>query len=399
MPETTPAEAFERQRRRKVLLVGVVLSALCALFIWQLFSSGDRQPASSVGINATVPDGRAQRTEGDKRKAAAKVRSEEEQNHRLQTLGDNTFSLLDDGLKPIGEEVTADDPVKRAAEANRALHTQVAGFYAQPAPHAEVEALRDEVAMLQAQLDAARQQPDPLALAEEQYKLAQKYLGDGTADKQAQAAKEEPSKISVMRPVHEGDVEATTLDLRADFSVERNTGFLTAAGRKAPQKAPSIRACVDRTQVIRDGGTVRLRLLDAVRIDGVTIPRNTVIFASASVAGRRLQLAVTSVEHTGNIFPVEAVAYDLDGQPGLNVPDSRERKALKEALASVGQTAGMSVNVTRSAGQQVVGELARGGLQASTQYLSEKLREVKITLKADHRLLLIAKEDQHAEPF
>ena len=94
----------------------------------------------------------------------------------------------------------------------------------------------------------------------------------------------------------------------------------------------------------------------------------------------------------GRTFAVEAVAYDLDGQPGLNVPNSRERTALKEALASVGQTAGTSVNVTRSAGQQVLSELARGGLQASSQYVAGKLREVKITLKANHQLLLISKQ-------
>ena len=63
-----------------------------------------------------------------------------------------------------------------------------------------------------------------------------------------------------------------------------------------------------------------------------------------------------------------------------------------EALASVGQTAGTSVNVTRSAGQQILSELARGGLQASSQYVAGKLREVKITLKANHQLLLISKQ-------
>jgi len=137
---------------------------------------------------------------------------------------------------------------------------------------------------------------------------------------------------------------------------------------------------------------VQLRLLEVVRIDGVTIPRNTPLYGLATISGMRLQVTVSSVEYGGRIFAVEAVAYDLDGQPGLNVPNSRERTALKEALASVGQTAGTSVNVTRSAGQQVLSELARGGLQASSQYVAGKLREVKITLKANHQLLLISKE-------
>lgn len=104
-------------------------------------------------------------------------------------------------------------------------------------------------------------------------------------------------------------------------------------------------------------------------------------------------MTVTSIEYRGRIFQVQAEAYDLDGQPGINVPNSRERTALKEALASVGQTAGTSVNITHSAGQQVLAELARGGIQASSRYLSEKLREVRITLKANHQILLISKEN------
>ena len=97
-----------------------------------------------------------------------------------------------------------------------------------------------------------------------------------------------------------------------------------------------------------------------MRIDDTVIPRNTPLYGLATISGMRLQVMVSSVEYGGRIFAVEAAAYDLDGQPGLNVPNSRERTALKEALASVGQTAGTSVNVTRSAGQQVLSELARG---------------------------------------
>ena len=349
---------------------------------------------TGAGINTTVPDGKAQATVGDKRKAAEQLRSEEEQQKRMMTLGDNSFSLLDDGLKPAEEPTSADNPALRAAEANRAMQRQVQGFYAAPQRNAEVEALKEQVAALQSQLDAERRQPDPLELAEEQYKLARKYLGGGTAeDEEAGPTKQRrDSRLSVMRPVREGEVEASTLDPRADFTVERNLGFLTAEGRTAASDAPTVRACVAATQVIRAGSTVRLRLLEPVRIDGVLIPRNTLVYGTATISGMRLQVVVSSVEYGGRIFAVEASAYDLDGQPGLNVPNSRERTALKEALASVGQTAGTSVNVTRSAGQQVLSELARGGLQASSQYVAEKLREVKITLKANHQLLLISKQ-------
>ena len=394
-PGNDSSAEFERQRKRKVLLFAALLGCIFLVVLWLIFRPAPVKPQEgAAGINTTVPDGKAQATVGDKRKAAEQLRSEEEQQKRMMTLGDNSFSLLDDGLKPAEEPTSADNPALRAAEANRAMQRQVQGFYAAPQRNAEVEALKEQVAALQSQLDAERRQPDPLELAEEQYKLARKYLGGGTAeDEEAGPTKQRrDSRLSVMRPVREGEVEASTLDPRADFTVERNLGFLTAEGRTAASDAPTVRACVAATQVIRAGSTVRLRLLEPVRIDGVLIPRNTLVYGTATISGMRLQVVVSSVEYGGRIFAVEASAYDLDGQPGLNVPNSRERTALKEALASVGQTAGTSVNVTRSAGQQVLSELARGGLQASSQYVAEKLREVKITLKANHQLLLISKE-------
>ena len=395
IPGNDPSAEFERQRKRKVLLFAAILGCIFLAVLWLIFRPAPVKPQEgAAGINTTVPDGKAQATVGDKRKAAEQLRSEEEQQKRMMTLGDNSFSLLDDGLKPAEEPTSADNPALRAAEANRAMQRQVQGFYAAPQRNAEVEALKEQVAALQSQLDAERRQPDPLELAEEQYKLARKYLGGGTAeDEEAGPTKQRrDSRLSVMRPVREGEVEASTLDPRADFTVERNLGFLTAEGRTAASDAPTVRACVAATQVIRAGSTVRLRLLEPVRIDGVLIPRNTLVYGTATISGMRLQVVVSSVEYGGRIFAVEASAYDLDGQPGLNVPNSRERTALKEALASVGQTAGTSVNVTRSAGQQVLSELARGGLQASSQYVAEKLREVKITLKANHQLLLISKQ-------
>ena len=390
-----PSAEFERQRKRKVLLFAAILECIFLVVLWFIFRPAPVKPQEgAAGINTSVPDGKAQATVGDKRKAAEQLRSEEQQQKRMMTLGDNLFSLLDDGLKPAEEPVPADNPALRAAEANRAMQRQVQGFYAAPQRNAEVEALKEQVAALQSQLDAERQQPDSLELAEEQYKLARKYLGGGTAagEEAGPTKQRRDSRLSVMRPVREGEVEASTLDTRADFTIERNLGFLTATGRAAENQVPTVKACVAQTQVIRAGSTVQLRLLEAVRIDGVLIPRNTPLYGLATIAGMRLQVTVSSVEYGGRIFAVEAAAYDLDGQPGLNVPNSRERTALKEALASVGQTAGTSVNVTRSAGQQVLSELARGGLQASSQYVAGKLREVKITLKANHQLLLISKQ-------
>ena len=389
------------QHLRQLKFAGVVtvMTLLCGIFLWYLFTPKPApQQAGAGGYNVTIPEATVKPAETDKRKIYEQEQYEQQRREKLQSLGD----VMDDRLPVTGEMADVTAPAAPTAidesdAAYRRISGEMAAFYT-PAPscgNTEVEALKEQVAALQSQLDAERQQPDPLELAEEQYKLARKYLGGGVAvdEETVEPTKQrKDSRLSVMRPVREGEVEASTLDTRADFTIERNLGFLTAAGDVAHADIPTVRACVAQTQIIRAGSTVQLRLLEAVRIDGVTIPRNTPLYSLATISGMRLQVTVSSVEYGGRIFAVEAVAYDLDGQPGLNVPNSRERTALKEALASVGQTAGTSVNVTRSAGQQVLSELARGGLQASSQYVAGKLREVKITLKANHQLLLISKQ-------
>ena len=389
------------QHLRQLKFAGVVtvMTLLCGIFLWYLFTPKPApQQAGAGGYNVTIPEATVKPAETDKRKIYEQEQYEQQRREKLQSLGD----VMDDRLPVTGEMADAIAPAAPTAidesdAAYRRISGEMAAFYT-PAPscgNTEVEALKEQVAALQSQLDAERQQPDPLELAEEQYKLARKYLGGGVAvdEETVEPTKQrKDSRLSVMRPVREGEVEASTLDTRADFTVERNLGFLTAAGDVAHADIPTVRACVAQTQIIRAGSTVQLRLLEAVRIDDTVIPRNTPLYGLATISGMRLQVMVSSVEYGGRIFAVEAAAYDLDGQPGLNVPNSRERTALKEALASVGQTAGTSVNVTRSAGQQVLSELARGGLQASSQYVAGKLREVKITLKANHQLLLISKE-------
>lgn len=148
-PTPDSAAAFERQRKRKVILVAAVGSCLVIAFIWFLFKPAPTIGEGQAGINTTLPDGKAPKIEGDKRKAAERVASEEQSRNRMMTLGDNSFSLLDEELRNTEPRSPAEDPVRRAAEANRAMQQQARQFYAAPPRNAEVEELREQVASLQ----------------------------------------------------------------------------------------------------------------------------------------------------------------------------------------------------------------------------------------------------------
>lgn len=104
-----------------------------------------------------------------------------------------------------------------------------------------------------------------------------------------------------------------------------------------------------------------------------------------------MAVTVNSIESGGNILPVELVAYDMDGQEGLFVPNTAERTAMKEAAANIGGSFGTSISFARSASQQLVMDVTRGVLGGGSQYLVTKMREVKVAVKANYQLLLISK--------
>ena len=174
----------------------------------------------------------------------------------------------------------------------------------------------------------------------------------------------------------------------AQYGKPRNYGFNTAVGEGVAENRNAIRAAIDADQVITAGAVVRLRLLEPMQVARYVLPTNTVVFGVAGIEGQRLSITVKSIESGGNIIPVQLTAHDTDGQPGLNIPNSLEREAAKEAVASVGSSGISSISVTHKAAM----DLVRGAMSAGSKYLNAKMREVKINLKAGYQLLLISKE-------
>jgi len=133
-------------------------------------------------------------------------------------------------------------------------------------------------------------------------------------------------------------------------------------------------------------------LLEPLQVGGVLVPANTPLYGTVRIEGQRMAVSVNSIESGGNILPVELAAYDMDGQAGLFVPNTTERTAMKEAAANTGSGFGTSISFARSASQQLVMDMTRGVLSGGSQYLATKMREVKVTVKANYQLLLISKK-------
>lgn len=170
-------------------------------------------------------------------------------------------------------------------------------------------------------------------------------------------------------------------------------GFFTAAGNEGVKDKNSIRACVNQTVTLTSGREVQIRLLEPMQAGKILIPANSLITGSCKIMGERLDIAISSIQYADNIIPVEIAVYDMDGQRGIFIPGSDEIKAVKEVASTLASSAGTSIMISDDAGSQLAADIGKGLIQGASQYVSKKMSVVKVTLKANHRLLLLPKEN------
>ena len=249
---------------------------------------------------------------------------------------------------------------------------------------------------LESRTSPSVEHPTADEVLERSYALAARYFPNGTADGREPVATSVPAtvrpaeQITVVRPVTSVVSTLALPDTLPD--IPRNRAFRTAVGPDTTTPTGMIHACIAGEQRIAAGERVRLRLLDRVQAEETLLPEGTIIYGTATISGQRLGIRVQSLASDAGLLTVNLTAYDTDGLPGLFIPDAAERTALKEAAASAGNNLGSGITVTRGAGQQIASDLTRSLLSGGTKYLSAKLREVRITLKAGHTLFLVSEQ-------
>ncbi len=286
------------------------------------------------------------------------------------------------------------------------INATLGSFYEEPREDPEKEALKAELEELkQSMAQQQNSQPtyaDQVALLEKSYELAAKYMPSNTAATSEGAAEEVESttrsgkaKAQPVGQVSKPVVSALAQPVSDSVMIARMAqsvggSFHTAVGEASKQTARNtIKACVHGDQTIISGQSVRLRLLEAMRVGKYVLPRNTLITGEGSIKGERLDIEILQVEHNGTIIPVELTVHDNDGQAGIFIPGSMEASAAKEMAANLGQNLGTSISITnQSAGDQLLSEVGRGAIQGVSQYISKKMREEKVHLKSGYTLML-----------
>ena len=397
-------------------LMGVVFFG-CMYLIFK--PSSDKKAVEDIGLNDAVPQATDAGLQSDKQKAYEQEMLEQkmqEKRNALLSLSDywSEDSTADPEAEQPDEDYEDGDVYGGGTRRNsnpalnsyRSAQSTLTSFYDNS--DYETQELRRQVEELKEQLAEKDVPPvttveDQLALMEKSYEMASRYLPSnpaqtGNADTTVSAkSASQKEHFVAFTPVRKNAVSAlyrepTDSAFLANWNETRNRGFYTAGvSEQVIQPKNSIKAVVQETQTVTGESGVRLRLLETAQTPVRSIPAGTVLTANAKFQSGRLQLKVTSIEFEGNIIPVDITVYDVDGQQGLYVPYSPEMNALSEIASNMSQTSGTSIMMTRSAGQQMAGDLSRGVVQGVSGYFSKKVRTPKVTVKAGHQLFLVSK--------
>ena len=416
----------QQKQKMKKYAVFALMFIVFGASLWLIFAPSKDEKAkteATTGFNADIPMPKEEGIIGDKKSAYEEEQLKQKQEEKMRSLQDFAYMLGDD-KKSSGNLVSpSDKPVKSdankpqqsrltqssiqtSANAYRDINRTLGTFYESPKEDPEKERLVKELEELKTKLAENQSRgntvDEQLALMEKAYQIAAKYMpqtqGQSPAgsDEAGTAERGTSGKTTVVpvsqvteRTVSALQQDMSSAEIARAFGQPRNMGFFTVTAETEKESRNTISACIHDDQTIMDGQSVRLRLLEQMQVGSVIVPRNTMITGVAKIQGERLGVSVVSLEYAGIIIPVELRVYDTDGQAGICIPNPAEINAVKEVAANMGTSAGTSISLTSNAGQQLAADLGRGVIQGTSQYVSKKLREVKVSLKAGYRVFLL----------
>ena len=383
----TPAER-ERLKRITVYTLLILSFLVC---LWIIFAPNSEDEAAKGKANMELPDQTSAGMPDTKLKAY-----EQEAAQKDKARNDSTINAMSMQLDTVTAPATpaVPDEIQNSAAAYQQAQASLQDFYVpdynESAQVAELQARIDELEMQNAMTLQQAQQPNEMELLERSYQLAAQYMGNGgNANGQAPPAQTDEKGKRNVQPV-----QNVTHNVVSTLSAATNDrGFNTSVGIKRTVGRNTIAAVIAGDQSVTNGQSVKLRTTEPMWIGNRLIPRQTTLTGLARLQDERLEIEITSVETGGSIYDVELKVYDSDGQEGINIPNSMESDALHEIGANMGSSMGSSINISTDAGAQIASDVGRGLINGVSQYLTKKMRTVKVHLKSGYRVMLYQPEN------
>lgn len=378
-----PKTPAEREKLKKIMVFTALILS-CLVCLWLIFTPSEEEEPQKGKANTELPDGTTEGMPDTKIEAYQQAEMQQERASN-QVAIDAVSSRLDSVSVPAQDSVT--NSIENSANAYQQAQASLQSFYvpdysAQQAE--EVARLQDRIAELEMQQSMTQQQPTEEELMEKSYQMAAKLMNGGTASDEPSTQTEENGKRDVQPVAQVEHNVVSTLSATSD-----GKDFNTSVGAKRKTNGKNtIAAVIAGNQSVTNGQAVKLRTEEPMWVGSRYIPRHATVVGIARLSDERLGIEITSLEYDGSIYEVDLAVYDSDGQEGINIPNSMENDALHEIGANMGSTMGSTINLSTDAGAQIVSDVGKGLINGVSQYITKKMRRVKVHLKAGYKVML-----------
>ncbi len=338
--------------KRKILLfMPLLIVPFMALAFYALGgrSGNKHSPKLNAGINTNLPDA-AFSTDTPKTKAdyyqQSGTGSDAEENGIARIAGQLGFNdpsgkqkpsehdqtkLIDEKLEAITKEISKTEPVKVKPSA------------------------------------AVRTEPNSIKSDVDRLEILMKAMQDNKS--------EDPEMVQLNAMMQ------NILDIQHPERVSQRLQFAQSLSPDSQFRATP--AVIASNQKAVQGATVKIRLQDTLRINGVLIPKGQELFGACRITNQRLLLDIKNIRLGTSIIPVDLSVYSLDGMIGIDAPEALLTGALNNGTDDAVRSIGFG-----GFDQSVATQVAGAGIDAARQLISKKVKSIKVKLNAGRPILL-----------
>lgn len=406
-PASTSEEQQKKQRKNKLIsyLMYTVGAVIIVIMLMKFFGKPSERTVG--GANTELPDPSSDRQRLDSKQntydldpsggssydggrnledifATAMNKSNPASDESVEVTDSDPYAIFDESLAETQKSI--DDFSKSLNQQRQNLLEEE-----QNGPSEREKELEAELEATKMRLNAKEKADAAVASFMEESARINQELTDKKEDEHRQRIEDNEKEM------HRNSVSALTNSgdegIVSSLSGHRCAAFYGMGG--AAVNKNTIAASVYGKQVITSGQQVRLRLEEPMIVGTQVLLPGSILTGTGTVGVDRLYISITSIEYNQVLTTVSLEAYDLDGQRGIFVPGSMEQEALREfgremasSLASSSEQSVSTLINAQKAADQLKTDLARGAIQGVGRFVERKLDQLRITIQADHKLLL-----------
>ncbi len=108
----------------------------------------------------------------------------------------------------------------------------------------------------------------------------------------------------------------------APVAANNLTTNFAASSNNANSTGNLIKATIHKTQVVKNNQPVVIRTTETLKINNISIPRNSLLIGLSSFGANRLQIKISTIKYANNLIPVNITIYGSDGIAGLPIQNN-----------------------------------------------------------------------------